>query len=155
MSATRFIKYADGLTLKSRTLKGWLKRKGITQREMAKVLGMAKREFRTKLYKREKFSREEITLLVYFMGAKSAIRVIWFPTIKEKRRIEKYVKEGQMSNTYETDGYYDTPSDRKWRRIAEQEKEHGENWEQSEEFNEYIFDSDELPSRRFMRRRNG
>ena len=49
---------------------------------------------------------------------------------------------------------FETPSERKARRIAEQEREYGENWEQSEEFEDFIFDSDELPSRRFMRRRN-
>lgn len=50
---------------------------------------------------------------------------------------------------------FETPSERKTRAIVEQEKEYGENWEQSDEFENLIFDSDELPSRRFMRRRNG
>lgn len=156
LSATHFIDYADGLTLKSRTLKRWLKQKGITQSKIAKILGMNKQTFRTKLYKRRKFNREEITALVYFMGAKAATRMIWFPTIEEKRRVEKYVKEGQMNNTYATNlpCHLETPTENKWRRIEEQEREYGEDWEQSEEFEKYIFDSDELPSRRLMRRRN-
>lgn len=49
----------------------------------------------------------------------------------------------------------ETSMEKKARRIAEQEKEYGANWEQSEEFENLIFDSDELPSHRFMRRRNG
>lgn len=156
LSATRFTNYADGLTLKSRALKHWLKRRGITQRKMAKILGMNRQTFRKKLYKRRKFSHDEITALVYFMGARAAIRVIWFPTIKEKRRVEKYVKEGVMKNTYATDSpcHFETPTENKRRRIEQQERENGEDWEQSEEFEEYIFDSDELPSRRFMRSRN-
>lgn len=156
LSATRFTNYANGLTLKSRVFRQWLKRRGIAQSEMAKILGMNKRTFRKKLYKRRKFSFDEITALVYFMGARAAIRVMWFPTIEEKRRVEIYVKEEAMKNTYATNSpcLFETPTENKRRRIEEQERENGEEWEQSEEFEEYIFDSDELPSRRFMRSRD-
>ncbi len=50
--------------------------------------------------------------------------------------------------------YFETPAERKRRAIAEQHEESGGNWEQSEDFENLIFDSVELPSRRFMRRRN-
>ena len=58
-----------------------------------------------------------------------------------------------MYDTYKMDDY-ETPLQMKRRRIAAQERENGENWEQSEEFENFIFDSDELPSRKFMRGRN-
>lgn len=156
VSAGNFINYyLVGLTLKSRTLKRYLKKKKITQRTFAAVLGITRCELRSRLYKRRKFNYAEITALVNFLGAKAAIRIVWFPTIEEKRRVGKYVKEGEMKRTYRPNTYHlgETPSEQKCRRIEEQNKESGEDWEQSEDFEDYIFDIDELPSRRFMRRR--
>lgn len=155
--ATNFINYYKrGVTLKSRTLKSWIKRKGYTQAFVAELLGMSKNKFRRKMYRRQRFNQKEITALIFFMGARAAIRVIWFTSLREKRRIQKYVWEGQMSYKYDYDmpHHFETPTERKRREIAEQYEESGENWEQSEDFENFIFDSDELPSRRFMRRRN-
>lgn len=157
-SATDFTEYyRRGVTLKSRALKRWLKRKGYTQSFAAERLGMSKRKFRRKLYKRQRFNQNEITALIRLIGARAAIDVIWFPSLQGKRRIKKYVWEVKMSYTYNPDFAHssETPSEKKAQRIAEQERENGENWEQSEEFENFIFDSNELPSRRFMRRRNG
>lgn len=149
--------YRRGVTLKSRALNRWRKRKGYAQSYVAARLGMSSRKFGRKLYKRQRFNQSEITALIRLMGARAAIDVIWFPSLEEKRRIQNYVWEGQMSNKYNPDfpHYFETPAERKRRAIAEQERESGEDWEQSEEFEDLIFDSDELPSRRFMRRRNG
>ena len=149
--------YRGGVTLKSRALKRWLKKKRYGQSYVARRLGMSKRTFRRKLYKRQRFNQSEITALVRLIGARAAINVIWFPTLQEKRRIQNYVWGRQMSNTYNSDylHHFETPSERKERAIAEQAKEYGEDWEQSGELEKLIFDSDELPSRKFMRRRNG
>lgn len=155
-SAGNFINYyLVGLALKSRTLKRYLKKKKITQRTFAKVLGLTRFELRIRLYKRQKFNYSEITSLVNFLGAKVAIQIVWFPTIEEKRRVKKCVYEGEMKPTYSTITYHfgETPSEEKRRRIEEQNKESGEDWEQREDFKDYIFYIDELPSRRFMRRR--
>lgn len=61
-----------------------------------------------------------------------------------------------MKNNYNSDFPHqiETPLEKKMREIAEQSKENGENWEQSEDFIRIVFYSNELPSRRFMRRRN-
>jgi hypothetical protein len=61
-----------------------------------------------------------------------------------------------MKNKYysEFPHQMETPSEKKMREIVEQNKENGENWEQSADFVQLVFDSNELPSRRFMRRRN-
>ena len=144
-----------GVSLKSRALKQWLERRGITQREMAQVLELPKREFRQKLYKHSKFDMRQTTKLIRLMGAMAAIEVIWFPTIEVKRRIKKYVMEGQMSENDGIPVFYETLAERKRRDIENQMKESGENWEQTEEFEDYIFDTDELPSRKFYRRRRG
>lgn len=145
----------SGVSLKSRALKIWLERRGITQREVARVLELPKQEFRQKLYKHSKFDMRQITKLIHLMGAMAAIKVIWFPTIEVKRRIKKYVTEGQMSGNDDIPVFYETLSERKRREVGEQMKESGKNWEQTEEFEDYIFDTDELPSRKFYRRRRG
>lgn len=154
LSATRFTDYYRlGVTLKSRTLKRLLKKKHLTQRRVAERLGMNKQKFIWKLYKRCRFSQSEITALIRLIGARAAIKVIWFPTLQEKRRIQKYVWEGQMNNTYGSELTV-TPSEKKRRAIERQKRESGEDWEGSEDYERLIFDSDELPSRKFMRRRN-
>lgn len=50
---------------------------------------------------------------------------------------------------------FETSAQRKRREREILEREYGEDWEQSEELEALIFDSDELPGIRFMRRRNG
>ncbi len=158
LSETNFTEYyKKGITLKSCVLKHWLKRKRLKQSFVAAQLGMDKRKFKRKLYKRCRFNKAEIKELVRLLGVRAAISVIWFPSLQEKRRIQKYVWEGKMNCKYNPCIAHclETSMEKKARRIAEQEKEYGANWEQSEEFENLIFDSDELPSHRFMRRRNG
>lgn len=148
--------YRNGVTLKSRTLKRMLKRRNITQRQFARWLGMTKQRFCRKLYRRRKFGNSEMEILVRALGAKAAIKVIWFPSIEEKQRIQNYVWEGQMSYKYnpEMPSIFETPSQKKKRAIERQNAENYEDWEQSEDFEDYILNCDELPSRKFMRRRN-
>ena len=152
-SAINCIDYIDGVSIKSQALKSWLRRRGITQSEMAKVLELPKQEFRRRLYKHCRFDQRRMTKLIHFMGARAAIEVIWFPTIQEKIKIRNYAMEGQMRERDYIPDIYNTPAQRKRRQIEEQMKENGEDWEQTEEFEDYIFDTDELPSRRFLRRR--
>ena len=157
LSATHFSDYyRHGVTLKRRTLKRLIKKRHLTQRRVAEQLGMSKKTFTRKLYKQRRFNQSEITALIHLFGVRAAFKFIWFPTLQEKRRIEKYVWEEQMSNYYNPNfpHHFETPAEKKKRAIARQSDEYGENWEQSEDFEDLIFDSDELPSRRFMRRRN-
>lgn len=154
-SGKNCIDHIDGVSIKRRALKILLMRRGITQREMAQVLGLTKQEFRQMLYKHVKFDMRQTTKLIRLMGARAAIEVIWFPTIEEKIKIRKYVTEGQMSDKGNIPVFFETSAERKRRQIEEQMKENGENWDQTEEFEDYIFDTDELPSRKFYRRRSG
>ena len=146
-----------GVTLKSRTMNRWIKENGLTQKCFAEQLGMSKQQFSNKLYRRKCFTITEITKLVFVVGARTAIKVIWFPDLQVKRKIQQYVWEEDMSVKFNPNFPYcfETPAERKRRAIEEQEKENGEDWEQSDDFENLIFESDELPSRRFMRRRNG
>lgn len=148
-SATNCIEYPSGVTLKSRKLKYWIKQKGLTQSYVAHELQMSKRQLRNKLYWRKTFNQQEITQLVNLLGARIAIQVIWFPTLKEKKRVRRIVWEDKMENYQD----YETERENKSRRLAELSEECGENWEQSQAFEDYLFNSDELPSRKFMRRR--
>lgn len=154
LSAISCIDYSSGLSLKSRAFRATLKRRGITQREMAEFIGMTKRTLRQKLYRREKFSRKEIERIVYALGARAAIKVIWFPTIEEKLRIKKYVWEEQTEVMI--DGVFirkEKPSQTMKRVLEQRIAENGEDWEQTEDFEDYISTCNELPSKRFMRRR--
>lgn len=156
-SAKYFTDYSRrGLTLKSKAIKDWLKRKGYAQSYFAKRLGMSKDIFRRKLYKRQQFNQNEITALIHLMGARAAIKAIWFPNLEEKRRIQDYVWEKQMSKKHNSDfpDNYETPAAKKEKAIAELAEEYGEDWDQTDDFLNLIFESDELPSRKFMRRRN-
>lgn len=145
--------YKNGITLKSRALKYWLIRKGYCYGYIAAKLGIATRNLKKRLYNREPFQQNEIEAIIWLLGARAAINIIWFPTLQEKRKIQKYVWSNSMV-TYNSQNsyYYETPTERKKRIITAQEKESGEDWEQSVDFEKSIFKSAELPDRRFMRR---
>ena len=84
---------SDGksMTLKSKTLRQVLKQKGYTQAFAAQELGMSRAEFVRKLYRRQRFTQREIEALVHLIGARSAIEVIWFPSLRDKVATEEYV----------------------------------------------------------------
>ena len=48
-------------------------------------------EFKRRLREKEKFNRDEITALVKLMGAEDAFEVIYFPTMKIRRRVWREV----------------------------------------------------------------
>ena len=106
----------------------------------------------------KKFSRKEITALIYFMGAWQAIRVLWFPTIKEKRRIREIMEGRNMSNKFNPDipCGRELPGERRSREIEEEFCDASDNWEESGAVEDMMSYSDELPSRKmFGRRGNG
>lgn len=151
-SAINFVNhYPFGITLKSRKLKYWIKKKCLTQSFVASELNLSKRQFRNRLYRRKTFNKQQIIALVNLFGARVALQVIWFPSLEEKERVRKCVWEESMNNF--TDYCDNTCRASNAERIAELQKEYGEDWEQSEDFTDYIFDTDVLPSRIFMRRR--
>lgn len=83
------MKYAEqkGYSLKKRKLKDWIYDNGKTQPYMARKLGITKAELQRKLNEHELFNEEQIRSLVYLVGAEAAINIIYFPTLKEKRRV--------------------------------------------------------------------
>lgn len=153
LSATSYIEsYRQrGMSLKSRALKHWLKQHGIGQAVIAKKFGIKNREFRWRLYKHKKFPAEAIRSLILFVGARAAINILWFPTLKEKQRVKRAITEETMErDQYENLIFADE--------VEESEKDtenmDGENWGYTDDYLELVMYSDELPSRRFMRRRN-
>lgn len=148
--------YSDGLSLNFRALRCWLHQKGITMGKLAKMLKMPRRKLRWKLYKRKKFSKKEITSLVYILGARSAIRVLWFPSLQEKRRIRDELEERQMRNKFDPEKPYggELLSESRSRRIEDEYREMYDSWEESGAIVELALYSDELPSKKLLRRKD-
>lgn len=74
-------------TLKPYRLEQWMNRNGYTHSEMASILKMTTAEFYRKLCEKEKFDEEEIYRLIQLLGAKAAMRVIYFPTLAEREKM--------------------------------------------------------------------
>lgn len=154
-SAILCIDYSSGLSLNRRALQCWLERKNMRMGRLAKLLKIPPRKLRWKLYKNKKFSRKEITALIYVMGARQALRVLWFPTLEEKRRIRDIAEGRNMSNKFNPDipCGRELPCERKNRKIEQKFCDTYDTWEESEAMEAMMLYSDELPSRRMFRRR--
>lgn len=81
----------DGYSLKKRCLQRWIYARGYTQPYVARKLGISAEEFKRKLRAREKFNERQISCLVQLMKAKAAFRVLYFPSLKMRRRIYREV----------------------------------------------------------------
>lgn len=154
-SAIPCIDYSSGLSLNRRALHCWLNRKNMRMGRVVKLLKMPPRKLRWKLYKHKKFSKAEITTLICFMGAKSAIRVLWFPTLQEKRRIREMTEGRIMSYKFNPNIPCGRalPVERKNRKIEQEFCDTYDSWEESEAMEDMMLYSDELPSHRMFRRR--
>ena len=80
-----------GYPLKKYTLKKWIYRNGYTQPYVARKMDLPPEEFKRKLREREKFNEKQVTSLVKIMDARSAFRVIYFPTRRIRRKVWKKV----------------------------------------------------------------
>lgn len=81
----------DGYPLKKKQLKRWIYDLDYTQSYVARKLGLTPIEFKRKLQEKEKFNREQITKLVYLMGAEEAFKVIYFPTVQMREEVRQKV----------------------------------------------------------------
>ena len=153
-SAMPCIDYSAGLSLNRRALQGWLKQKNMPMGRLAKLLKVPSRKLRWKLYKHKTFGKKEITTLIYFMGSWQAIRVLWFPTIEEKRRIREIAEGRNMSNKFNPDipCGRELPGERRSRKIEEEFCDAYDNWEESGALEDMMLYSDELPSRKMFGR---
>lgn len=82
---------ANGYPLKKYLLKNWIYANGYTQPYVARRMGLSPYEFKRRLKEREKFNRGEISALVRLMDAEDAFEVIYFPTMKIRRRVWREV----------------------------------------------------------------
>lgn len=131
--------YQNGLSLKSRALRICLQRRGVSQKQISEVIGIPKQIFRWRLYHKQKFTREEITRLVYFIGARAALKVLWFPTVAEKLRVSQSVKSNDTESIFCKQCNHFLPS------VGSMEK-YGE-------FYGVIFSTKKLPDDKFFKRR--
>ena len=92
--------YQNGLSLKSKALRICLQRRGVSQKQISEVIGIHKQIFRWRLYHKKKFTRDEIARLVYFIGARAALKVLWFPTVAEKLRVSQSVKFNDTESVF-------------------------------------------------------
>jgi len=76
-----------GYSLKKHSLKKWIYSNGYTQPYIAKRMGMKSGKFKRMLRRKEKFNREQIKRLIYFMKAENAFNVIYFPSLSRRRQI--------------------------------------------------------------------
>lgn len=103
-SATSCTNSVVEYSLKKRQLKDWIYDNGKTQPYVAKRLDITKEELQRKLNEHEPFSEQQIRRLVRLVGAEAAIDIIYFPTLKEKRKVwrktfgKKRKEEDEQSN---------------------------------------------------------
>ncbi len=76
-----------GYSLKKAKLKKWIYQNNFTQPYIAKKLNLSTKEFKEKLTTHALFYRQQITTLIYLMGAEEAFKIIFFPTIEERRKV--------------------------------------------------------------------
>ena len=86
-NSTKSMFPADGYSLKKYLLKQWIYANGLTQPYVAKKMNLSPDEFKRRLREREKFNREEISSLIRLMDAEAAFEVIYFPTMKIRKRV--------------------------------------------------------------------
>ena len=68
-------------------MKRWLKRRHISKKTISERMGISEADFEYRLEFWELFNEQEIESLVYFMGAKAAFYVIYFPSFSERKRV--------------------------------------------------------------------
>lgn len=91
MKRTRRQERPNGYSLKKRCLQRWIYARGYTQPYVARKLGLSAEEFKRKLREHEKFNEYQIGCLVQLMKAKAAFRVLYFPSLRMRRRIYREV----------------------------------------------------------------
>lgn len=74
-------------SLKKSKLKKWIYRNNFTQPYIAKKLNLSTKEFKEKLTTHALFNKQQITTLIYLMGAEEAFKIIFFPTIEERKKV--------------------------------------------------------------------
>jgi hypothetical protein len=89
------------ITIKKREFKNWIYENGLTQTLAARELHIPLQEMKDKLTNREAFTEEQIRNLVYLMGAVDAFKVMYFPTLKDRLRVEQEVFIGERDERKE------------------------------------------------------
>ena len=91
MKRLRRKEQSNGYSLKKQCLQRWIYCRGYTQPYVARKLGLSAEEFKRKLREHEKFNEYQIGCLVQLMKAKAVFRVLFFPSLRMRRRIYREV----------------------------------------------------------------
>ncbi len=84
-------KLPDSYSVRKNAFLAWCHKNGKSLEEMEKELLMSNGELGRKLEHREKLSKEQITQLVYVMGATDAFFVIHYPSFKFRQKVYRQV----------------------------------------------------------------
>lgn len=84
-------KMEKGYSLKNRKLRRWIYLHHRSLPYVARKMGLSKEELKRKLKEKECFHKDQICALIYLVGAKDAIEMIYFPTIIEKKEVKRKV----------------------------------------------------------------
>ena len=76
----------EGYALKKSIIRKWIYEYGYTQKMIACALHITKQEFNERLEKRKKFTKDEIGVLSYLMGAEWAFYSVYFPTTEDRNQ---------------------------------------------------------------------
>ena len=85
------IKQTDSYSLKKTALYKALKEKNLTIRNIADALQIRISKLKKKLRNKEKFTKPQIRLLTYLLGAEAMYKVIYFPDKKFRERVYRKV----------------------------------------------------------------
>jgi hypothetical protein len=78
-----------GYSLKQKTLYHELCRRRYKVKLFAQKMGLTVDELKNKLKNKELFSKEQISKMVYILGAEATFNIIYFPTLEEKSNVYK------------------------------------------------------------------
>lgn len=84
-------KREKGYSLKDRKLRRWIYLHHRSLPYVARKMGLSKEELKRKLKAKEWFNKEQICTLIYLVGAKDAVEIIYFPSVLEKREVKRQV----------------------------------------------------------------
>ena len=92
------------ISIRKRQFKRWIYENNLTQPRVARKLNLPLEEMKDKLNRHEPFAEEQIRNLVYLMGAEAAFEVLFFPTLRDKRRVyyETFVKHKERDEQERT-----------------------------------------------------
>ena len=90
-SATSSIRKESGYVLKKRKLHKWIYRNTLTQPYVATQMGIEPLKFKAMVKDKVPFNKFQLKQLIDLMGAEEAFKVIYFPTMTQRKEVYQKV----------------------------------------------------------------